>query len=183
MAAYLALLSFGLLDNIRGPFFPDLISDLSLRDDQASWFFAIASVVAFFGSYLAPRIQQTIGAIQGLRVGLLLISAGFYLMTLAESLFQLLLACAVFGMGMGVLQVFEHICIQEGSPPQLRRRLFNGLHSFYAAAAILAPLSATWIFDYGKSWRWGFKIVALVPLVTLVYALFVKKIDEKLLNF
>ncbi|MCB9024899.1 MAG: MFS transporter [Bdellovibrionaceae bacterium] len=180
IVAYLSLLSFGLLDNARGPFFPDIISDLNLRDDQASWYFALASIVAFFGSYLAPRILNYLGALNGLRWGLLLIGFGFMTMTFSLQFSQLLLSACVFGFGMGILQVFEHICIQEGSSPQIRRRLFNGLHSFYAAASLLAPLTAGWILSEGKNWRWGFKVFSILPLLALIYALVIKRIDRKI---
>lgn len=180
VVAYLSLLSFGLLDNARGPFFPDIISDLNLRDDQASWYFALASIVAFFGSYLAPRILNYLGALNGLRWGLLLIGLGFMTMTFSFQFSQLLLSACVFGFGMGMLQVFEHICIQEGSSPQIRRRLFNGLHSFYAAASLLAPLTAGWILSNGKNWRWGFKAFCILPFLALFYALVIKRIDRKI---
>ncbi|MCB0389828.1 MAG: MFS transporter [Bdellovibrionales bacterium] len=173
-AAYLALLSFGLLDNVRGPFFPDLIQDMKLRDDQASWFFALTSIIAFFGSIWAPKIQTLFGALNGLRLGLLLLFSGFYMTTFANDMTFLLLASSIFGLGMGMSQVFEHICIQEGAPLQLRRRLFNGLHSFYAAASILAPLSAGWVLNKGEGWRFGFKLVCILPMLAFIYTLFVK---------
>ena len=119
-----------------------------------------------------------LGALQGLRLGLFLIAVGFFATSFAQSLTTLLMASAVFGMGMGILQVFEHICIQEGSDPQLRRRLFNGLHSFYAAASLMAPLSAGWILDSGGDWRLGFKLVCILPLIAFIYSLFVKRQDS-----
>ncbi|MCB0355915.1 MAG: MFS transporter [Bdellovibrionales bacterium] len=177
IAAYLALLSFGLLDNIRGPFFPNIITDLNLRDDNASWFFALTSIIAFFGSYWAPKIQEIIGALQGLRLALFLIAIGIFSASFSHSLSSLLMCSAVFGMGMGLLQVYEHICIQEGATPQLRRRLFNGLHSFYAAAALMAPLTAAFILGRGESWRLGFQWVSILPMLTFIYVLFVKRLD------
>ena len=178
--AYFALLAFGLLDNIRGPFFPEITNDLKLRDDQASWFFAFTSVVAFLGSYYAPKVQSFIGSLMGLRLGLLFLFLGFFVMSFADSLGFLLLGSGMFGMGMGLSQVFEHVCIQEGATVSLRRRLVNGLHSFYALAALFAPLSAGLLIELSWTWKEAFLLVSILPALALLVSLFIKTQNTEL---
>ncbi len=173
--SYLALLSFGVLDNVRGPYFPNVMSSLQLRDDEGAWFFALTSLVALGGSYLAPRIQNFIGALMGLRLGLFLLSLGFFLMGVSPHYQFLLFGCGIFGLGMGISQVFEHVCIQEGASPHQRRRLFSGLHSFYALASLFAPLSVGIFLSWNWDWRKGFVLFSFIPAIVFIVSLFVKK--------
>jgi FHS family glucose/mannose:H+ symporter-like MFS transporter len=177
--SYFSLLAFGLIDNARGPFFPEIIKDLALKDSEASWFFASTSFMALLGSFFAPRVQQFTGSLWGLRIGLFLITLGFSLLSLSSNIFVLILFCSILGLGMGLSQVFEHTCIQEGSAPTVRRRLFNGLHSFYALASLFAPLSAGFLLNLNWDWRKSFLLLSALPLVTFIFSLFIKNQNHK----
>ena len=182
IAAYLALFSFGFLDNVRGPFFPNILKDMNLTDGQGSWFFAIASFIAFFGSYLAPWVLRLVGSLSGLRLGLLAIIVGFFSMSFAGGLTGLLVASACFGMGLGLLQVFQHTCIQDGANRFMQRRLFNGLHSMYALSALFAPVVTAGLFAVNWTWRESFQLFCVLPLLALIYSFFVRTVRSEHTN-
>ena len=78
ISAYLTLFALGLLDNARGPYFPDIIRDLNLNDTQASLFFATVSTVAFFSGRVVPQLVNKLGLMNVIRIGVVLMGAGFW---------------------------------------------------------------------------------------------------------
>lgn len=182
LLSYLALLAVGLLDNFRGPIFPNVTLDLGLSDDKASLFFATASIFGLFGSMSAVSIGQWMGTVQGLRFYLVILIGGFFSFSFSSDLWSLIIPSAFFGLAMGGVGVLEHVCIQESCDSSIRRQLFNGLHSFYALAAILAPASANLFILSNLSWRVGVEILCLIPLMVFVYSLFLKNIKFPQVN-
>ena len=50
LVAYFGLFCFSLLDNIRGPYFPEILNHLKLTDTQGSFFFVVPSLLSLVGS-------------------------------------------------------------------------------------------------------------------------------------
>jgi hypothetical protein len=48
-------MTLGLIDNARGPFFPEILKDLELNGTYGSTFFATTSLLAFVGSLSSHR--------------------------------------------------------------------------------------------------------------------------------
>lgn len=171
IVSFLSLLALGLLDNARGPYFPELLRDLNLTDMEGASFFIVASLTAFLGSHGAQKILRVSSPLWGLRLGLLLLAFGFAAMTLSKGLPDLLVYAGIFGFGLGMTQVFQNILIQEGASPNLRRRLFNGLHSMYALASIFSPFGIAIMLSHEWSWRKGYGLIACFPAVLLILSL------------
>ena len=167
-----------MMDNARGPFFPDLIEDLQLSDTKASLFFAVPSLVSFLGSHLTQHFIFKMGTLWTLRGGLLLLAGGFAAIGMAFNFASFLLFCAVFGFGLGVVNVAQNVAIQEGAKPEHRRRLFSGLHSMYAFSSVIAPLVVGPMVKWGMGWRFSFFVFAGVGLLALVYTVPLKTLPH-----
>jgi fucose permease len=162
--SYLSLVVLSLLDNVRGPFYPDILRDLQLNDARGSLFWAVMSLCAFIGSSTSHRIVHRHSSLLLLSGSCALIACGYGAIAFAHSLTGLLPFCALFGFGYGGLNLAQNVMIFEVGEPTKRRRLFAGLHSMYAMAAFLAPAIASLLRWIGADWRDGFKWLAFLPL-------------------
>ncbi len=182
LLAYLSLLALGLMDNVRSPYFPLIIDEFQLSDSLSSWFFALASLCAFFSAILGRHLIEKFQSLHLLRIGLVLMALGFFLMSQMKEFFSLLIFCGLFGAGFGLVTVAQNVSIQEVPDISLRRRLFSGLHSMYGFAALLSPILAGFFFSWQWSWRTAFMWISLVPagIALFSFITFGKKQNLKL---
>ena len=162
-----ALLALGFLDNIRGPFYPDVIHTLGLTETQAAWFFATPSLVMVLGSIITPKMLTLMTPLWALRIGLLSMGLGFMSFGFISDFYQMLLSGFVFGLGFGIVNVMQNYMIQVGAQTHLRQRLFSGLHANYAGAAILVSFAVSFL----KHWGWS-KVFLVMGALPIVIALF-----------
>ena len=167
LSAFGSLFVLGLMDNLRGPFYPEILGEFSVSSTKGSLFFAIVSAFAFLGSFLSHRWVQRHSSLYVLIVSSMGFSVGFVAIALSPTWNILCAACAVFGLAFGGLNLSQNTLVLESSPPHARRRMLNGLHSMYALAALVAPLTASLFRLMGLSWRMSFLILALLPWVLL----------------
>src|SRR6185312_6119329 len=162
--AYMTMFCLGTLDNIRGPFFPDVTNNLHLTNFQAAFFYAVVSAMAGVAGSVVARSAQRFGDLVVLRAGQLLMAGGFAVLAFVHTFWQMIAACTVFGLGFGVLNVAQNLLVLDATPSTTsldsRRRLLSGLHATYAFSSVLAPLLAARIFHIGGSWREGFLLCA-----------------------
>lgn len=163
--AYISLLSLGLIDNIRGPFYPEVLADLGLSGTKGSAFFAVTSLVATAGSFLSQPLLARVSAPRVLLLASVIFGVGFACVSRADSFWTLVLSCALFGAGFGVMNVTQNVLICEHAPVAWRRRLLNGLHAMYGLSALVAPLAASATRAAGGTWRDGFLLAAVLPLL------------------
>lgn len=168
LCSYLTLFCFGLLDSVRAPYFPDMISDLGISDSLAGYFYAITSFVAFLSGSLLTVYSGKYSNLKMMRLGLFLAGIGFSIFSVVNESFQLFVTCAVFGVGFGITNVTQNLVIIEASTGPYRRQLLSGLHSTYALAALLAPAIASVLYKMNISWRQAylwFGVFTLFPIL------------------
>ncbi|MEQ1665202.1 MAG: MFS transporter [Bdellovibrionales bacterium] len=172
--SYLTLFSLGLLDNARGPFFADIISDIKLTDTQASLFYVVVSSMAFFMGVLVPRLLNVLSLLNVLRIGQVLMGVGFAAISLSSNLTELIITCVVFGVGFGLINVTQNLLILEAASESKRRRLLSGLHGMYAISSLVAPLIAALLFKNHIGWRTAFFWFSLLGFASFISTFFVK---------
>jgi len=91
IVAYLSLAGLGLLDNSRGPFYPDLSASLELNESRAALFFALASFVALCSSYLCKFLVKKVSVLWGLRFSTFIMSLGYFLFSKAKNFTELMI--------------------------------------------------------------------------------------------
>ena len=166
--AYISLITLGLIDNVRGPFFPEVLRDLQLNGTQGSAFFAVVSLMAFVSSLSAHRLLKRFSTHGLLLFGSIIFGVGFGLVSRSSTLWQLSASCAVLGWGFGTLNVTQNVLVCEVSTAQTRRRWLSGLHSMYGISALVAPLLATFARELGFTWRDVFLGLAILPISVAV---------------
>jgi fucose permease len=163
--SYSSLLSLALLDNARGPFYPDILTELGVDATRGSLFFAVVSLFAFLGSWRSHGWLHRLGSVRLVVWGSFLLSLGFFAIARAPRLPLMLVFCAVFGLAYGVLNLAQNVLIYQAASGEKRRRLYSGLHAMYGLASLAAPLAASACRSFGLDWRSSFALLAAAPLV------------------
>lgn len=166
------MLILGLLDNMRGPFYPEVLVEYMVDVERGSFFFAVVSAMSFCGSLLGHRFSQKFSSLHLILLSSLGFSIGFALIATSPTFEIMLLACGFFGMSFGGLNLSQNMLVSEMAPASTRRRIFNGLHSMYGLAALIAPLLASLFRGIGMDWRQSFLLLAILPLLWTIIAWF-----------
>lgn len=164
LAAFASLFVLGTLDNARGPLFPDILAGLDLKDAKGGLLFTVSSAGSAAGSLLGRHALRIRTAAWALRAGLAIVAVGALLHAVATS-FEVLLAGSIgLGAGLGLVSLVQARLIEEGAPPDLRRRAFAGLHSMYGLSSLLAPQLVGLILGGGHDWNRAFLLLASLPV-------------------
>lgn len=166
VAAYISLLVLSLLDNLRGPFFPELIQSLQLSATAGSAFFAMTNLFSFLGSWTCHHVLRKRTTLQLMGASSVFVGLGYASISFSPKFGWLMVSCMVFGFSYGALNLAQNVMVFEGSSPLRRRQMFNGLHAMYGLASLAAPLLASVFIENGFSWRQSFLVMAVLPLLT-----------------
>ena len=169
---FVGIFYFGLLDNLRSAFFPEVLRDLNLNNTQGSYFFVIPALFAVLGSQSVPPLSRFISHLYIWRIGLFMMGSSVCIFLLTSSYFFLGLALACFGFGFGFLQVAQYILLKSGIPERNVRKFFSGLQASYAFAALAAPILANTLLQRNWSWREGFFISGICALLAFCWSFF-----------
>lgn len=168
--AFVSLLVLALLDNVRGPFYPDVIKEFGLSNTLGSLFFAFSSMVSFLSCLSAHRFLHRYNSVVLLTWSSLFLGLGFLGMSLSPHYSLVLVSCLVFGAGYGGLNLAQAVLIGSAATGERRRKLFSGLHSMYALASLVAPLLATLSREFGLSWRLAFLGFSMLPFLMALWS-------------
>lgn len=176
--AYTSLLLLGLSDNMRGPLYPEILTEFQLSDAMGSWFFSLSSIVGFFAGLTTSRWIRRIGTIHTLQLAILICGFSQFAISHAESYSQVMMAAVFFGWSMATMGVVQNFLVVTESPEHLRNRILSGLHSMYGLASLLAPLLvhflATQTLDKAV-WRQSFLLGSSCSLAILILSFGLKK--------
>jgi len=150
LAAWASLFALGLVDNARGPIFPDILKDFGLSDTKGSFFFFAASLASLTHNLIFHRFLSHARPVRLVGVYTLIMGAGAALMSLAQTYELILTAASLFGVGVGGLGVGMNAAVQA-APAAYRGRALGILHSMYGVSSLLAPLIVSEFVSSG--WR------------------------------
>jgi fucose permease len=174
LLAYSALFILGIIDNSRGPIYPELLNLFSITKTQGSLIFSLASLSGFFISVFSQRWLKLFGVFKATQIALVLdvfacivmgtVSAGHF------GYYQFLTAAIILGLSMGIKGITLNLMINYASPVKKRRQIFSGLHAMYGVASLGAPLIFGFLFKFNIDWRNYFVFLALIPFCVLLYS-------------
>jgi MFS transporter, FHS family, glucose/mannose:H+ symporter len=169
LLAWLSLFGLGLIDNARGPVFPDILREFQLSDTAGSLFFLTASVASLVHNTLFFRFLSLTSPKRLVGIYTLIMAAGALLISYATSYQWTLVACAVLGVGFGGLGVGQNAAVQE-APPEHRQRAMGLLHTMYGLSSFSAPLFVSYLALHG--WRFSLAILSLPSVFVGVFVVF-----------
>jgi fucose permease len=185
--SYLCLFCLGLLDNSRGPLYPQILNHFNMEPKMGSFLFSSSALSSFFIALFASRIIKRFALIKPSQLGILFFSLSAFCMGLAPAtnlgVGLLIIGSLLLGLGVGIHSVSLNLIISENTTISARRRVFAGLHSMYGVASLLCPLVIGITVGKYLSWQDYFLIIGSFLLIFLLLSFFIKdtkKIDHNL---
>jgi len=170
LLSYICLFCFGLIDNARGPTYPEILNLFDLSPAMGAAFFSVSGISALVTTLFYPFWLPRLGSVKGIGFSMLIFSLGSFTIGSGET-FPIIL-CGVFMLGIGGagMGITMNILVGEGTPEKKRRKYFSGLHSIYGLASFLTPL----LLIQSADWRLYFRILAILPGIIFGISFFVK---------
>ena len=167
LVGYIGLFVYGLVENARGPVFPEILTEFGLSDSEGALFFVVSSTAALLNNVVFFRLMERIGTLRTMQAYSALQFVSLIGIGLAASFRQTLAGSLCLGICFGGLGIAVNLIVSEGSSPEKRRRALSGLHSMYGISSLLAPLLVTLLYEQGLSWREVLAAVAVGPALVL----------------
>lgn len=172
LLAYFSLFALGLIDNSRGPIYPEVLSFFKIKNSEGSLIFSLSSLFAFFITLCSKFWLNKLGVIFSTKLALFLmtisaLSMGFFGSGQNQFIF-FLLSNIIFGISVGLLSITLNLIISESVDIVQRQKSFSKLHSMYGLASFIAPLIMSFVYFFKLNWNEYFYILALFPLLLLL---------------
>ena len=158
LVAWMSLFALGLVDNARGPVFPDVLKDFALTDTVGSFFFLAASLASLIHNTVFYRFLCETNPKRLIGIYTLIMAAGALLISYTTDFRATLVACAILGIGFGGLGVGQNAAVQA-APSEHRQRAMGILHAMYGLSSFSAPLLVAYLASYG--WRLALVLLSL----------------------
>ncbi len=175
LLALAGLFAYGLLDNARGPLFPDLLAALRLSDTAGSLMFALGSVGTIGAMVALPAVVRRVGALTTLRLALGGAAAATFAYGTIDGLLGLVVASLGFGLALGSIALTTNLLVEQAAGAGRRRRALAVLHATYGLASLSAPLFVSGAKLAGFAWRGVFAAAATLPLALVAGALLLRR--------
>jgi fucose permease len=157
LLSLLAFFSLGLPDGVLGVAWPSMQNELGLPVWALGPVLAASATGYFLSSFVAGWLLTRLGI-----ANLLVASTALLVVSLAvyglASHGALLAPCAIMaGLGAGAIDA----AINAFAARRLSHRWVTLLHAFYGLGAMIGPVLMTALLQMGRSWRWGYALLAL----------------------
>ena len=170
--SYFALFSLGIIDNSRGPIYPELLDLFKINQSEGSFVFTVTSLISFMVTLLSPYWLRKFGVFFSSKIALISHSLACLCMWASVYFnlgFYLFLIGSFFvGIGIGINSLTVNLIISNSVEKTHRRRLFSGLHSMYGISALLAPSILSLLFKHKVPWTIYLLCLSLVPFVIFI---------------
>ena len=184
LLAYFALFTLGLIDNSRGPVYPEVLNQFQILKSQGSIIFSLSSLVAFIMAIISKFWLRKWGAVTSTKISILLHFIATILMGLAgrtsEGFPLFVIASLIFGVGVGVQSISLNMIIANAVSVDKRQKYFAGLHSMYGFASFIAPALLSSVYHFDFSWQNYFMFLSIIPLVLFFASIQIKTGDKKI---
>ena len=184
LLAYFALFTLGLIDNSRGPVYPEVLSQFQIFKSQGSVIFSLSSLMAFIMTIISKFWLGRWGAVTSTKISIVLHFIATILMGIAgksSSGFPLFVfASLIFGLGVGIQSISLNMIIANAVSIDKRQKYFAGLHSMYGFASFVAPALLSTVYHFELSWQNYFMLLSIIPLVLFFFSINVKTGGKKI---
>lgn len=176
--AYLSLFALSLIDNGRGPAYPDILNTFSIGPSLGSYIFSLASFSSLAVSLTSKYWLARFGAVNSTKFSLALMGVSSWGLAYSGDLksYKLLLFfSASLGVSLAILTITMNILVARGATIETRRRLFSGLHAVYGFSSFVAPAILSALVTYTYDWKTYFYLVGFIPLIVLFLSMTVHR--------
>jgi len=174
LLAYFSLFALGLIDNSRGPIYPEVLSFFKVKNSQGSLIFSIASLAAFLITLFSKLWLNKLGAILSTKLSLFVMSFSAismgYFGSNSEYFIFFLISNILFGISVGVQSITLNLIISESVDILKRQKSFSRLHAMYGLASFIAPLIMSIVYYFSLKWNDYFYFLAILPFGLFIFS-------------
>lgn len=180
LVAWSSLFALGLVDNARGPVFPDVLKEFQLTDTAGSFFFLAASLASVIHNTIFFRFLAQTDPKRLVGLYTLIMAGGALLIASATDYRATLAACAILGIGFGGLGVGQNAAVQM-APAEHRQRAMGWLHTMYGLSSFAAPLLISYLSTGMASggWRFALTLLSLPSAFVGIFVIFESAISRR----
>ena len=172
--SYFSLFCIGLIENARGPAYPEMLEFFNVSTTFGSLIFTSASLFGVITSAASSIWLPRLGPILSGKLFLLVMALSCFGMGLSgynsEMFWPVLICSSFFGISLGGSGVVLNILIPWGSPEKLRRKAFSGLHSMYGIASFSVPIFVGFSTKLGLLWNECFIVLSIIPFIGFLFS-------------
>lgn len=180
-----SLFILGLIDNSRGPVYPEILNLFNISKSTGSIIFSMSSLMSFLMALSSKVWLKRLGAIRATKlsifVHMLAIFTMGYVAQSSDNFVYFVMGSALFGIGVGIQSLSLNLIVANAIPLENRQKVFAGLHSMYGLASLCAPSLLSVVFHYEMSWQNYYMVLAGLPLSLFIFSFKIssKEIVEK----
>lgn len=180
LIAWSSLFALGLVDNARGPVFPDVLKEFQLSDTAGSFFFLTASLASVIHNTIFFRFLAQTDPKRLVGLYTLIMAGGALLIASATDYRATLVACAILGIGFGGLGVGQNAAVQM-APAEHRQRAMGWLHTMYGLSSFAAPLLISYLSagSEGGGWRLALSLLSLPSVFVGLFVIFESAVSRR----
>ncbi|XP_075749188.1 facilitated trehalose transporter Tret1 isoform X2 [Rhipicephalus microplus] len=144
-AAYLAMMSVGLMCAYSSPALPDIRKRFNLTNDEVSWFGSLVLPGAVLGGLIEGQLVNLIGRQKTMVTVALWFVSGWLCIILAPSTPWLMVGRFLTGGGMGTAAPATSVYLSEVSPARMRGLLNTGCNLLFSVGILLGYVMGKWL--------------------------------------
>lgn len=171
---FASLFILGLIDNSRGPVYPEILKQFQITKSTGSIIFSLSSLMAFIMALLSKFWLGKLGAIRATKFAVVIHMLAVFMMGYvaqdSDNFIYFVVASALFGVGVGIQSLSLNMIIANVIPLENRQKVFAGLHSMYGMASLCAPSLLSIVFHYDLSWQNYFMALSILPLLLFLFS-------------
>ena len=163
----ITMLLYGISAVLIGPTLPRIIAGFDLSLSAAGLIGTLQNVGGFVGALVALIIADRVSRPGVILVSFGLLAAALFSIGMAERYLSLLLAFAISGLFIRILDVMLNAHTGDLAPNESGKEL-STLHMYFSIGAFAGPLLAGGLMRFGMSWSGVYQVVAIGYLMVLV---------------
>lgn len=169
-----SLFILGLIDNSRGPVYPEILKLYNITKSTGSIIFSMSSLMSFIMALTSKVWLKKLGAITATKLSILIHMIAIFMMGYVaqdgSNFIYFVMGCALFGVGVGIQSLSLNLIVANTIPLENRQKVFAGLHSMYGLASLCAPSLLSVVFHYDMSWQKYYMLLAILPLSLFLFS-------------
>ena len=185
LLSFAAIFCMGLIDNSRGPLYPEILNWFKIQTGQGSLFFSLSSLGGLLICWSSNLWLPRLGALRALKFFIFLqffTALGMGLSGYNFAGFSILVFFSfVFGIAASGSGICSNILVARGSEEKKRRRTLSALHAMYGIASLSVPAFIGYWLQSGGQWRSAIILLAFFPLFALLpsFILRTRKVNQE----
>lgn len=166
--AFFSFISMGLFAGLVGVAWPSMRLEFGVPLDAIGVVMVLSMVVSLAITFSSGRLIASLGLGAILVIGAVIAALGFLGNALAPAWWMMVLMAVVASAGSTIINTGLNIYFAIASTASI----MNWLHASFGLGATISPLILVAVLNSGRSWRWGYALVALVfAMLALFYFL------------